>query len=75
VSKIVAVSMEQICAEAVKAATDVLKGHGIERPAVVINFAWKDGPDDQTYAIGTAIPRRYRAMMRDSLAQSAEEAS
>lgn len=73
-ARIVATSMEDICAEAVKAATTVLKGHGFERPAVVVNFAWEDSADNNIYACGTAIPKRYRAMMAASLAQSAEEA-
>jgi len=64
-------SMDEICAEAVKAAEDVFKSHGIVRPAVVVNLAWKEPSNGQTYAIGTAVPRRYRRMMADSLAQSA----
>jgi hypothetical protein len=72
--QIVSVSMEDICSEVVKAATDVLKAHGMERPSVVVNFAWKEPHNSQTYAIGTAIPRRHRKMMAESLVQSAEDA-
>ncbi len=70
--RIESVTMEDVCREVVKAAADVLKSHGFERPSVVVNFVWKDG--GQQYAIGTAVPRQYRSMMADSLTQSVEEA-
>lgn len=64
--------IENVCADVVRAASLALKSHGIDRPAVVINFAWTD--DGQELAVGTAIPRRHRRMLADSLTQSAEEA-
>lgn len=75
VQELRSVSMEDICAEAVKAATAVLKAHGIERPAVVVNFAWKDQGHPATFAVGSKVPKRHRRMLADSLAQSAEECS
>lgn len=70
-----AIPMNTICGEAVAAVNAILKQHGIERPAVVINIAWKEPANGQTYAIGTAVPKRHRRMMADSLAASVEEAT
>lgn len=67
--------MEAICAEAVEAATTVLREYGIVRPAVVVNFAWKEPENGEIYAVGTRVPKRWRRMMADSLAESAEEAA
>lgn len=64
--------IENVCADVVRAAEHALKDHGIDRPAVVINFAWTD--DGRELAVGTAIPTRHRRMLADSLAQSVEEA-
>lgn len=66
------VGMGDICAEAVAAATEVLKKYGINRPAVVLNVAWRE--DGMEYAIGSKVPNRYRALMADSLEASSEEA-
>jgi hypothetical protein len=62
----------EIMAEAVKAAEEVFKRHGMERAAVVVNVVWKDA--DAQYGMGSKIPSRYRAMMRESLLMSGEEA-
>jgi hypothetical protein len=66
--------IEQVCADAVTAVKAVLKSYGIERPSVVVNFAWKD-PGVPECAVGTAVPKRYRAMLYNSLARSVDEAS
>lgn len=68
-------TLEEAASAAVAAATTALRAHGIARPSVVVNFAWKNPSDPQTYAVGTAVPKRHRAMLADSLAQSVEEAS
>lgn len=60
-------------AEAVKAVEDVFKRHGMSKPAVVINAAWSM-PSGFTAVVGTKVPRRHRAMLAESLAESASEA-
>jgi hypothetical protein len=68
-------SMGEICAEVLTAASTILKQYDIKQPSIVVNIVWKDSGDPTTYAVGTAVPRRYRKTMAESLAQSLEEAS
>lgn len=65
----------EIMAAAVKAAAAVFKQHGMDRPVIVLNVVWMDGDCGQQCAMGSKVPLRYRAMMRESLHMSAEEAS
>lgn len=70
-----AVDLEGACSAAIKAAKQALKDHGIDRPAVVLTFAWKDADGDDPWVVGSAVPKAHRKALAESLYESAMVAS
>lgn len=64
--------LENAASTAVAAARASLRAAGFPEPEVIVTFAWSDGGAD--YVAASAVPRRLRDLLAQSLEASAEEA-